>query len=195
MNDDEKREDRKSIPEVLDTIERAGAGESVTLGDMMDSVGAKAFGPLLVIPGIISFLPIPGTGFLAGALAILISLQIAIARGRIWLPGFLKERSVSREKLEKFMDRIEPWGQRLGKVIDPRLTFLTEPPFVFLVAFVALAMGGLMFVLTPFFYAVAVPGLVLIIVGLAQTVGDGIVLFVGYAAAVGTAMLAAWLIL
>ena len=83
---------------------------------------------------------------------------------------------------------------RASRFVAPRLEILTEPPLVLLVAVVALAMGALMFPLTIFFYAVAVPGLVLIVIGLALTAADGIALIVGYALAGGTGALAAWLL-
>jgi hypothetical protein len=55
-------------------------------------------------------------------------------------------------------------------------------------------MGALMFPLTVLFYAVAIPGLVLIVIGLALTAADGIALIVGYGLAVGAVALAIWLL-
>jgi hypothetical protein len=192
--EDTDDDDRQDLPDVMETIERAGKGASVTVREMMDSVGAKAYGPLLIVPGLISLLPVPGSGIAAGILAILVALQIVLARGRMWLPAFLADRSVPRDRLMRFLDRMEPWAHRASRFVAPRLEVLTEPPLVLLVAVVALAMGALMFPLTVLFYAVAIPGLVLIVIGLALTAADGIALIVGYGLAVGAVALAIWLL-
>ena len=157
--DDDERPD---LPEVMETIQRADRGERVTVRERMESVGAKAYGPLLIVPGPVSLLPVPGSGVAAGILAILVALQIVLVRGRLWLPAFLADRSVSRARLMRFPGRIEPRAERASRFVAPRLEVLTAP------------------------------ALVLIVIGLALTAADGVAPIVGYGLAGGAGALAAW---
>lgn len=108
-------------------VERA---DQVSLGDVLREVGRRSFAPLLLVPGIITLLPvvgdIPGVPTLMALVILLVAVQLLFRAQHFWIPGFLLNRSVSKEKLDKAIS----WSRRparfLDKFLKPRLTFLTH---------------------------------------------------------------------
>lgn len=108
-------------------VERA---DQVSLGDVLREVGRRSFAPLLLVPGIITLLPvvgdIPGVPTLMALVILLVAVQLLFRAQHFWIPGFLLNRSVSKEKLDKAIS----WSRRPARFLDrflkPRLTFLTH---------------------------------------------------------------------
>lgn len=116
---------------LLDRIEEAADDdERVKLGAILEVVGRRSFGPLLLLAGIVMVAPvigdIPGVPSIMGLFILLITVQLLLQRDHFWLPGWLLNRSVDRHKLCKglgWMRRPARWVDRL---LRPRLTFLTH---------------------------------------------------------------------
>jgi len=141
----------RNLQQLLDCFRQAkGAehSERVSLGDLLEETGRRTFAPLLLIPGVITLLPligdIPGVPTLMAIMVLLVSVQLLLGSEHFWLPAWLMRRSISREKLDKAIR----WGERPARFIDgflkPRLSFLTQGAGVVAVAIacavIALAM-------------------------------------------------------
>lgn len=176
---------------LLDRVQQAGRRrESVSLGAILDSVGRRSFAPFLLIAGLVTLAPlvgdIPGVPTLMATLVVLSSVQLLIGRDHIWLPAWLLERRVSRERFAKttrWMERPARWVDRLLK---QRLVRLTRPPAHIPVALscllIALAMPPMEVV--PFTANGA--GLALTLFALALLANDGLMALLGYALTGGT---------
>lgn len=179
----------KSLQEVLDRIAQAAANEKlVSLREIVTTLGPRAFGPWLVLVGLITLSPvgdIPGTPTLMALLVLLISGQLFFHRDRFWLPSWMLKRSVSHHKLDtgvKWMRR--PAGYVDG-ILRPRIVVLTGRFGGYLIAamciVIALAMPAME--LVPFSATGA--GIALAAFGLALITNDGLValLALGFTAA------------
>lgn len=149
----------------------------VRLEEILEAVGTRSLGPLLLFAGLITLAPlvgdIPGVPTIVGILVLLVALQLLFRRGRPWLPDWMLRRTIKRRTLYKSLD----WSRRPARFVDKythiRLPQLVEGPGQYLIAsvciLVALAMPLMEFI--PFSANGA--GLALTAFGLALVSRDG----------------------
>jgi Exopolysaccharide synthesis, ExoD len=107
-------EDREvnSLEELLERVCQAepDAGR-VSLDAILDEVGCRSFGPLLVVAGLLTLAPvigdIPGVPTTVGVLVF--AIQLLFHREHVWLPRFLLNRSIERGKLHKAASWLIDW--------------------------------------------------------------------------------------
>ena len=130
---------------ILDNLSDAGEqGERVAVAEVMETVGQRSFGPLLLVPGLIVLSPIagiPGVGSAAGVVVLLIAGQLLIGCDSFWLPKFIRKRTVERRRIEKSVKTLRPVARVVDKVLRPRLDFLTRRPFTYVVAATCVGLG------------------------------------------------------
>jgi hypothetical protein len=105
-----------------------------------------------------------------------------LMRPHPWLPKRLLRYSFSRERLTKTVEKARPFARWTEKVVGPRLSFLTDPPFLNVVAGVCVLLALLFFPLNIIPFAVAAPSAAVLLFGLAITARDGLLVLVGLAA-------------
>jgi len=123
---DKNNEPPKTVSGLLDRFEEAAEEkEEISVDDLMDAVGRRSFGPLLLLAGIVMSAPgisdIPSVPTMVGLFILIISSQILFGRDQFWLPGWLLRRSISRKTLMKVAGN--KWLRRAATMIDK---FVTE---------------------------------------------------------------------
>ncbi|MEL6955857.1 MAG: exopolysaccharide biosynthesis protein [Pseudomonadota bacterium] len=154
-------------------------GEVITARDMLNAVGRRSYGPLLLLLGFIAISPltiIPGATWLVSLLILVISGQILIGMRYPWVPGRLLKFEFRREDLLKGVEMSQGYVRRIDAVLRPRLTFLTDPPFAQLIALVCIAAALISFPLGFIPFGPVLPGLAVLLFGLGLTARDGFVL-------------------
>ncbi|MEX0644955.1 MAG: exopolysaccharide biosynthesis protein [Parvularculaceae bacterium] len=169
-------------------------GQVVSVRALLDVVGARAFGPVILAIGLFAVSPItyiPGTTWASSLAAVLIAGQLAIGWKAPWLPKQALDATFSTGLLLKSARIMRPWASRVDRVVKPRLAFLAGPPFanVFAVLCVLAALTCFPLGLIPF--APTAPSFAIALIGLGLTAKDGFVLLFSAApAAIGL-----WLVL
>lgn len=124
----------EGLSDVLDTIgDLADGRDKVSVHEIREQIGERSFGPFLLVPAIIEISPIGGIPGLPTVLAIIISLfcvQILFGRKHLWLPHFIEKRHIDGTKLASGMDKLRPVARWTDKLLQPRLKWLTKPPWV-----------------------------------------------------------------
>ncbi|WP_092386931.1 exopolysaccharide biosynthesis protein [Halopseudomonas salegens] len=173
----------KNLQQVLDRIESASVEHGdVSLGAMMEEIGYRSFGPLLVLAGVIIALPIvgdiPGVPTMVAVIVAVIATQLLAGRNYFWLPGFLLRRSVSREKLQKSV----AWARKPARFIDkglkPRLTFLVKGMPALVIAGIALFIAAITPVTEIIPFSANIAGAALLAYGLSLIAEDGLLAIV-----------------
>ncbi|NID04113.1 exopolysaccharide biosynthesis protein [Luteibacter jiangsuensis] len=145
----EPREDKTAA--LLRAALMSAPGERVSVEQLLEPLRRRAFGFLLLLLAIPNFLPVPiGIGGIMGVLVIALGLEMLIGLEHPWIPGFLRRRTMSREGLLRFLDRIEPMTRRLERICKPRLQRLTRRPFTFVSGAVMILVGILLALPIPF---------------------------------------------
>ena len=110
----------------------------------------------------------------AGVLVIALGFEMLIGLEHPWIPGFLRRRTMSREGLLRFLDRIAPMTQRLERICKPRMQRLTRRPFTFVSGAIMILIGILLALPIPFTNYVF--GAMLIAFAFALVERDGVLL-------------------
>ncbi len=154
-----------------------------TFGDLVDRVGARGFGPLLMFCAAIIMLPtgaIPGVPAVAGGAMIVLAVQILAGSGKPWLPGRLRRLELSDEKLNKAIRNGRPAARFIGAFVRPRAQELASGPVSLRIAGLAILLAGTMLIplgfvpLIPFFLGAPV-----LVIGMAMTTRDGLAMIFG----------------
>lgn len=159
-------------------IDRA-EGESITLREIIEAFGERAFGFVLILFSLPNCVPAPpGLAGIVGTPVLIFGLQMMLGHKRPWLPGFVLRRGVSVATFRKVIDVAEPRIKKLEAYCKPRLTGLFGPfgdRFVGLFAFLAAIS-----VLIPFPGTNFPPSIALVMASIAIMEEDGYLLIGAY---------------
>jgi hypothetical protein len=186
-----------SFNEVLDDIaykaDNDDTPDKLTLGEVLDSVGRRTYGPLLLVIGLIAVSPLtalPGTTWLVAVLTLLVAGQMALGMKRVWLPRKARDMSLPPEGVKGAVEKSRGVAKVVDTLLKPRLTFLSKPPFVNFVALLVIGAALITFPLGLIPLAPLAPGLAVVFFGLGMTARDGLWLLLGTLAVGGAFWLA-----
>ncbi len=192
-----KRAAPTNLEGVLDEIAEKCAHdetpEKLTLGEILDSVGRRSYGPLLLVIGLFAISPatmVPGMTWFAAALTLIVAGQMALGRPSIWLPKKALGAELPRAAVASGIEKSRGVAKTIDKLLRPRLTFLSRPPFVNLVAVMCILAALITFPLGLIPFAPFAPGMAVVFFGLGMVARDGLWLALGSAAMAG----AFWLV-
>ena len=175
----------KDLSGVLDAIEAADGARSVKLSAVLDAVGRRAFGPLLVVASLVVLAPglgdIPGIPTTIALFTAVISAQIVTGREELWLPQWLLKRSVKRTKLTKAIGWLRKPASWVDKLLHPRLGALVRGGASRVLAGVALALAVVMPITEIVPFSANIAGIILLTFGLAVIAEDGLMALIGTA--------------
>lgn len=99
-------------------------GERITLGEMAEAFGDRAFGLLILLLLLPSLLP--GMASVFGLPILLLGVQMGLGRRTPKLPGFLARQSVKRTDLLRLTGVSSTWMNRIEQYVRPRPGFFTS---------------------------------------------------------------------
>jgi len=102
-----------------------------SLHGVVDAFGPSGALPVMMIVALIVVSPlsgIPGLSSVAGLTIATIALQLAAGRQSLWLPGWISDRSVPKDRLSGAVERLRPVARFLDRHSRPRLSILISPP-------------------------------------------------------------------
>lgn len=197
MNRDGTRAPVTNLRTLLRSLVLNTQGETVTVRELMTAVGRRAYGPVLLLLGFIAVSPltiIPGSNWFVATITLIFTLQIVVGRRTPWLPKGALDFSFSRDLLVKGAAAGEKYAVMVDALVKPRLTFLTESPFVQIVALLCVLASVLTYPLGLVPFGPLLPGLTVLLLGLALTARDGVVVLFA-AGTFGAAAYILWTIL
>lgn len=158
--------------------------DRLSMRQVVESVGSRSFGPMLLIMGITLFSPlsgIPGMAVFAGLFVMLIAVQMLVGRKNFWLPAFILDRSVPQDKLVKAINWVKPTARRIDRLIKPRLNFMLHPSSTYLIAGLCVTVAAALPFLELVPFSSSIVGLALAILGLALVAHDGLLVLIAVA--------------
>ena len=182
---------RETASQVLHRLTIGRPEDRVSFGRILDELGERSFGLLLIVlalPNCIPFPGVPGVSFVTGMAILYISIQLILARDEPALPAWLNRKSFSRGQLSHFIAQTNPLLRWLEKPIRPRLSPLVAGSGERIIGLVALVHAITL--------ALPIPmgnlpqGIALILLALALIELDGLMAIFGYLASIAAI---AWL--
>lgn len=180
-----------SLEELLDRIADAADDEDrVSLDAILDKVGRRSFGPMLLLAGLITLMPvigdIPGMPTMMGLLVVVTAGQMLFQRDHFWLPKWMLKRTAPHDKLCKAVDWLRRPARFLDRVSRPRMRLVVGGTGTYAVAvvcvFIALAMPAMEVV--PFSANGA--GAALTVFGLSLIARDGLLAVIAHSVTAAT---------
>jgi hypothetical protein len=115
-------------------------GERITLGEMSEAFGDRAFGLLILLLLLPSLLP--GMASVFGTPVLILGVQMGLGRREPKLPGFIARQSIKREDLLRLSGASSKYLKRVEQFVKPRPGWFVSPGgdklFGWLTAYVAI---------------------------------------------------------
>lgn len=190
------RNDATNLQQLLGQIrESAGSSGQVSVNDILSGVGERSFGPVLLLAGLITLAPligdIPGVPTILGLIVLLTLGQLLFQRHSIWLPSWISQRSVPRDKLLKGLDWLQKPARFLDRWTGPRLVFLVDGPGLYVMATLCMLVAMAMPAMEVVPFSANGAGAALMAFGLAIVARDGLLAVV----ATSLTLLTGWLVI
>lgn len=166
-------------------------GDKVSVEDLLNVVGRRSYGPVLLLLGFVAVSPlaiVPGLNWIVALVTLIFALQIIIGWPRPWIPSRILRLTFPRKYMVQGVESAQKYVRRIDAFLKPRLTFLTEPPFVQLVAIVCVGAALVTFPLGLIPFGPTLPGLTILFMGLGLAARDGFMLLLAGLALVGAVL-------
>jgi hypothetical protein len=192
-------QDLTNLEQLLGRIDQAKENrDEVSLGMIVEEIGSRSFGPLLLMAGIVLFSPlsgVPGLPTIMGVLVLLIGLQLLVGKEHFWLPQWLLKRSVAREKISKALAWLRTPASFVDRWLQPRLEMFIGGVSRYAIAIICtmIAAGLPVMELVPFSSSGA--GAALTAFGLGLIANDGLLALLAFAFTAITAGLVVYFLL
>lgn len=184
-----------NLEEMLERLKRdTRSGDRVSIHDMLEAVGRRSFGPILLLCGLIPASPlsgVPGLPTFTAVLVFIVTIQLLTGHQHFWLPQWLLCRQVPRDKFCKALDFLQTPARWIDRLLHPRLEYLTQGVAVYVVAFICAIIAIMMPPLELIPFANTTTGIALAIFGLALISHDGLLVLLGFVVFIGSLVLGA----
>ncbi|WP_290651672.1 exopolysaccharide biosynthesis protein [Aquisalimonas sp.] len=179
------KEGARTLGDIVDDITKGGADEQEVEGrQILESVGQRSFGPILLVPGLLVLSPlsgVPGVPTIGAIVVLLITGQVLLGHQCFWVPEFILRRRISRERLTKARRFLAPIARFVDTFIKPRLLRLTRRPFNYVIAGACALLAVMMPPLEAIPLANVVTAAGISAFGLGLTTDDGVLVLLGFA--------------
>ena len=174
----------RGLSELLAEHARTVRSERVSLADIADVLGTRSFGAWLLILALPMVLPVPAPGIsvLFGVPLMMISAQLALGGRRACLPGFILRQSVARADYLALVARMQPAMERFERIVRPRAFWLANDWAKIPIGVICLVLA--MIITLPIPLGHVAPGSAICLLALGFMERDGVVIGIGFVAAV-----------
>jgi hypothetical protein len=134
------------LTDLLDEVETLTDGdEHPSLQNVVSAFGPGGALPVMMLVALIVVSPLSGIPLLSSLCGLTIAgiaLQLVAGRDSLWLPAWLRARSIPRQRLVAALERLRPTASFIDRHSRPRLRIVTAPPVSQLVLLLC-ALAGL----------------------------------------------------
>ena len=182
-----KTEDLSALIGKLDRASKSN-GSQVSVEEIMDAVGRRSFGPLLLLAGLLGMTPVaavPTAPTMLALITLLVAGQLLFGRKSFWLPGPLLRLSVKAGKVTKAARLAKTPAGIVDRLIRPRLTVLTSPVADRVVAGVCVLIALCVPPLELLPFAAFIPSFAIFVFGLGLIARDGLLILIAMIVSAG----------
>lgn len=177
--------DARNLGDLLAHLAECSQGDGrVTMGEIVDAVGKRTFGPLLLLAGLVILMPlvgdIPGVPTVMAIFVALTAGQLLFRRNHLWIPGWMLRQSVSAQKLRSALDLMQKPARYIDRVLRPRLEVLVGNGANFLIAGTCILIAAIVPIMEFIPFSANLAGAALTAFGLSLVAKDGLVALIAF---------------
>jgi hypothetical protein len=181
-----KNPELTNLEQLLDRIADAAQDrDRVSLGAVLEVVGRRSFGPLLLVAGLVALAPIigdiPGVPTIIGTVVFLIAIQLLLGREHFWLPRWLLKRSVASGRLCNALKWLRSPARFVDRLLRPRLTIFTKGAVIYVIAMLCIIIAISMPTMEVVPFVANVAGAAITAFGLSLIARDGLLALIAFA--------------
>lgn len=164
----------ESLSESLERLLTTEKGHAITLGEILDRVGSKGFGLLMMVLALPSALPVPAAGYSTpfGILFVFLGFQMLIGRREPWLPQWARKISFKASMAEKMLAGAAKAFGLLERLVKPRFEWVASRPGMAFMSVLVMLMACLMILPIPL--TNTFPAMVIFMIGVGVCERDGL---------------------
>jgi len=191
--------ERQDVEQIVETLEDAadGGASKVSIGDILDAFGRRGYGPLLLVPALLTASPvgaIPGMSISMAAVIALVAGQMVFGRRSPWVPASLRRISFRSKRLHETVRHGRPAARTVDRMIGSRLESLAGNAAMRAAGALCVALAVLIFPLALVPFGVLPPSVAVLLMGLAVSARDGLLMLVAMALTVVALGVSVWLL-
>ncbi|MCO6426561.1 exopolysaccharide biosynthesis protein [Nitrosomonas communis] len=118
----------RNTSELLQSVVLHNTNDTMSVGEIKNSLQERGFGIFLAIAALPICLPIPVppgyTTFFSLPLFIF-SVQMIWGMKSPWLPEWIGKKKINKKNLEKLITKATPWLRKIESYLHPRLTYIS----------------------------------------------------------------------
>jgi hypothetical protein len=179
------------LESLLDRVEQLTyTNGEVCLEDIIEVVGTRWFGPLLMVPGLVMVVPgvgdIPGVSVLMGFVVLLASVQAIFDRSTVWLPHWLAYRSISEARVKRAIKWLRRPAVFIDNMTKRRLTWAVRHSSMYIIAATCILIAAMTPLLELIPGSAMLAGAAITHFGLALLAHDGLIALLAISFSLGT---------
>jgi hypothetical protein len=150
--------------------------QQISLEDILQAMGDRAFGPTLLLCALPEALPLPiaGVSALVAIPLILVSTQLVLGFRQPWLPARMTQYSFQRQSFEQLINKAIGPLERLERFFKPRWLIFTHPLVERLLGVLLLLLA--LIVALPIPFGNMIPAIIIVVICLGMIEQDGLML-------------------
>ncbi|MFO8033067.1 MAG: exopolysaccharide biosynthesis protein [Desulfohalobiaceae bacterium] len=155
------------------------------MGEILQLVGYRSFGPLMVMAGVVILFPlvgdIPGVPTIMAIFVMLVAGQLLFRNEHLWLPHWLLARSVPMDKVEKGVAWMRRPFQVVDRLLRSRLTIFTGRIGIYAATLACLVIAAAVPLMEFIPFSANLAGAALVGFGLSLIANDGLLMLLALA--------------
>ncbi len=165
---------------IVSIIEQIKTKGSITLHEIITTLGERAFGMSILLFCIPNCLPIPnvaGLSALTGIPIIIIGLQMIIGRSYLWFPLSISQKKFSSGYLQTILEKSAHYVKKTEILLHPRLQFMSGKLIKRILGIMFVLFATIMSLPIPF--GNFLPGLAMALMAIGIIEHDGLTILIG----------------
>lgn len=191
MNTSAHKTSSRHTSKLLTSIaERLETEDSISLREIIVTLGERVFGISILLFCIPNCLPIPnvaGLSALTGIPIAIIGLHMVFGKVQLWLPARLGEKRFSGQRLGKILERAIPAIRKIEVLLHPRLRIMSTEVMQRFLGVVFVLLATVMSLPIPF--GNFLPGLAMALIAIGLIERDGLLILLGLLVGAATLVL------
>jgi hypothetical protein len=155
------------ISRIVRQVAEQVPGERITLGQMAEAMGDRAFGILILICCLPALIPALATVFAVPMIVLGAQMGLGLRQPR--LPGFIARQSIRRDDLLRLAEVSSSWLSRVERIVKPRPGFFVGPVGDRLVGWLAVYAGVMIVLPGPMTNAPPAAGTIVMALGVVES--------------------------